>query len=465
MVKCLVLVVAVVAGCSTKANPNACCVSADDCKQAGLSDVKSCGQGLTCVNNQCLQETCSTDGCMITQPVCNVVSNVCEGCTDSSQCASYQGATVCDTTSGGCVGCVGPSDCPTDKPVCDMNTCRACVADADCASGACGDNGSCLDAGALIYVDQAGTDTGSCTRSAPCKTLGFAVTQANAMRSHIVMAPGNYVEEVNIGSIETTALSLTIHGGDATMSTPSNSDGNTINVNDVSTTIHDLNFVGNNSAGGAISTKTTPCAIYRVKVMGHGYESGFSIGGNTLVHDVDLAQLSHAIALTASAHLTLDRAIIQGGYMAIEATEPNTRVDITNTLVFDTSGGLNLTGAQGSVGYSTIADSGTVNGTNPIAVRCSSGLSFTSSIVWTPQAPGYAPIGGGCALNAVIAGPGNAAGAMNVDPMFVDEAHRDYHLGSASVARDSLGSGPATDYEGDSRPQGSGYDIGADEAK
>jgi hypothetical protein len=53
-----------IAGCSTKANPNACCVSADDCSQAGLSTVTACDQGLTCVNNQCLQETCATDGCI-----------------------------------------------------------------------------------------------------------------------------------------------------------------------------------------------------------------------------------------------------------------------------------------------------------------------------------------------------------------------------------------------------------------
>ncbi len=53
--------------------------------------------------------------------------------------------------------------------------------------------------------------------------------------------------------------------------------------------------------------------------------------------------------------------------------------------------------------------------------------------------------------------------AMN--GLFVDRATGNYHLATASVAIDrgtSIGA-PLADYEGDARPSGSGYDIGADE--
>jgi hypothetical protein len=103
----------------------------------------------------------------------------------------------------------------------------------------------------------------------------------------------------------------------------------------------------------------------------------------------------------------------------------------------------------------------------PTAVKCPTGLGLTvaSTIIWTPQTSGFVGIDSGCALSTVIAGPIAVAGAMNVDPTFVDETHRDYHLAAGSPARDVLDTGPMTDFEGDTRPQGPKFDIGADEAK
>jgi hypothetical protein len=50
------------------------------------------------------------------------------------------------------------------------------------------------------------------------------------------------------------------------------------------------------------------------------------------------------------------------------------------------------------------------------------------------------------------------------DPAFVDPAAWDYHVGAGSAAIDQgTDAGVTTDWDGDVRPQGSGYDIGADE--
>jgi hypothetical protein len=407
---------------------------------------------------------------MVTQPVCNVVTNACEGCTDSSQCASYPGAMVCDTMSGGCVGCVGPSDCPTDKPVCDMNTCRACVADADCASGACGDNGECLAETALIYVNNAtGSDTGQCPQSAPCASLQYAVSVASPTRSHIVLATGLYVQPtINIGTAQTSAAAINIHGGGATLRTSPNNDGDILYISDVPTTIHDLTLQGNGLAGAGVESSSASVTVYRAKFDGGG-SRGILAGADLAAHDIEIANTETGITLAgATAHLTLDRAQIHDGGVGILSSAANTRVMVSNTLVFGTTSyAMDLSGAGGRVSFSTIADAGTVNGSEPVAIRCSNGLGLTvaSSIVWTPQSTTNPGIGAGCGLNSVIAGPFTVSGAMNVAPGFVDETHRDYHLAAGSPARDAVDTGPATDYEGDTRPQGSGYDIGADEAK
>lgn len=60
-----------------------------------------------------------------------------------------------------------------------------------------------------------------------------------------------------------------------------------------------------------------------------------------------------------------------------------------------------------------------------------------------------------------------AKGSHTIDdsnPNFVDQTNGDYHLAANSLAIDQgVDAGITTDFEGDSRPQGDGFDIGADE--
>ncbi|MCX6033321.1 MAG: hypothetical protein NT169_29070 [Chloroflexi bacterium] len=65
---------------------------------------------------------------------------------------------------------------------------------------------------------------------------------------------------------------------------------------------------------------------------------------------------------------------------------------------------------------------------------------------------------------ANTSGTVNENASVTGDPLFVDPANGDYHLGADSAAVDAgVAAGITTDYDGDSRPQGPGYDIGYDE--
>lgn len=65
----------------------------------------------------------------------------------------------------------------------------------------------------------------------------------------------------------------------------------------------------------------------------------------------------------------------------------------------------------------------------------------------------------------MLVGPIAVPGAATGDPMFVDRALGNYHLTAGSPAIDMVDAGPSFDFEGDARPQGIRFDIGADEYK
>lgn len=451
----------VVAAACTRPNPAVCCLDQADCNEVGISEVRECSAGLACVEHQCVVPSCAMTGCEVAAPVCNLTTDVCEGCTDSSECSRFPDATVCDTSSGGCVECVAASDCPAEKPVCDSTACRACTLDTDCASDACGDDGACVGEDAIIYLDPGGSDSGTCTRVAPCRSVAYAISQTANARNHLVFAAGGYEGSTNITTQETSASRLYFHGHGAHLYELSGESA-TLGMA-VSATLRDLEITGpgGTSLGGeALNLAIGSFVIERL--VAHG-GTAFDIQGAASLRDVRIDNAYRGILLTSGSQLTLDRAIINTSYRGIEVNESSV-VEISNTLVYGTSNlGINLVGANGTVTSSTIVDCGTDSGTGPRAFACGNFVTVRSSIIWAPGSVSRVPISG-CNMLDTIAGPTATPGAMNVDPGFVDPVNHDYHLAPNSAAVDAVDSGPATDFDGDARPQGARYDIGADEA-
>ena len=83
------VVLSVAASGCTKPNPAVCCLDQADCSEVGISEVRNCAPGLACVEHQCEVPTCSMTGCEATAPVCNITTDVCDGCTANTDCARF----------------------------------------------------------------------------------------------------------------------------------------------------------------------------------------------------------------------------------------------------------------------------------------------------------------------------------------------------------------------------------------
>lgn len=486
--KIISLALLVLLGCGTTANPQFCCFSEADCATFGLAEIRTCGDGMTCEGHRCVPATCSADtdcaadhpvcsagvcvgcdeahACPAVEPVCDLATSTCGRCGDHSDCAGRSEAPYCD--GAGCVGCLSSSQCDASAPYCDGGACRKCELDAECESRACGLDGMCVPEEQSAWISATGTDANNsvCTRANPCSTLVYTLARLDG-RKHVVMAPGVYPNKLNV-----SVPGLFIHGSGAIITHASTSTGPTLQLNAPDIVVRGLTMTSTNpgeiallvSAEGILLDSVTFSGFVKklnITALTPGLRASATARNLKISGSVDTA----AIVVGASGELAIDRGEISGGTVGIQA-EAGAKVRLRNVLIWGTSGrALELGQAIGEVEFSTIADAGGSSQAAPCAVACNPNVRVTSSIIWQPScAVGAADAAGPCTFRSSIVSNGPAPGITNVDPRFVNPAGRDYHLQSSSPAKDGADEGPATDFEGDPRPRGARFDIGADEA-
>lgn len=398
------------------------------------------------------------------------------------------GATpACDMASDTCVECTTTSKdlCIGAEPVCGSDeTCRGCTAHSECTSEVCLPDGSCAAAGDVAYVDgNVGAGT-TCTQAAPCKTVTAAV--APSVGKAVVKVSGTVVEttRIVIGSPtvkavlgapgakisgSTTMVILEARGGanvtfadleiGSTMGFEASAcvlllPGETVTVRLLRSTIRKCTVGVNVLSGTAIIDQGT------VTLNGLGIQQ--SSGGMVTVTGVTVAgNTGGGIQVTGN-----------GGFKLVN-----------NFIVSNGSG----TSAVGGLQIANVTQAGTYecafntiynNDVIPSAiagVNCQTvvvPLAFKNNIVFANKvAAGGTQVGGSamCQHTYSDIGPDTVAGTgnINVDPQFVNVAQTDVHLKATSPVKD-VADPAATltiDIDGDTRPQGGGRDLGADEYK
>lgn len=363
--------------------------------------------------------------------------------------------------------------CPTSAPVCEQssNTCRACIADAECASDVCHELiGECVAEADAMYVAPTGSGS-ACTRTAPCATVDLANQLLTVTRRTIKVANGTYTDKVDLRP-RLGATSLVLSGPDRSPAGPEfvTTTGSSKTQNGLAVVLEGITIRDAEGDGLEVQGVAT---LARVHIYGSG-DQGI-VGRGTM-----LRLLDSKIETSASSGV-----VVNGGVVEIERSQ----------ILSNPAGGLRIeTGVAFSIINSVIALNGTATSTgtgvrilgaaplsgpqvfqfNTVArnraqlsfaagMECGRPVTIVSSIMANNGGLFNTELSGSCTATTSLfqANPPGGGGNIAGDPMFVSATDCHVLAGSPAIDAAPTSGAPSVDLDGD--PRTGAPDIGADE--
>lgn len=308
-----------------------------------------------------------------------------------------------------------------------------CVTQADCPTSVCLPSTVCADSMDVAWLSSSGVALAPCTMQAPCNRLGDALNTAKpyirvigkisnttSISQDVAMfgelgAGFTSALQINSGKVGLYTLDISNSG------TCIQNSGGMLTAEHI--TVHDCTNIGINSNGTLILDGST---ITGCRSGGVIVQNGTFVITNNFITLNGTGNMTQTGGLTIQAPIAGNGSRIDFNTIAVNAIKSSS-----------SAGGGIYCNLSGFVGVGDVVVANTVNGSPNIA---------------------YANTGGQCTYTSSVIQPSPALG-------FVSAVQNNFHITSGSALRDAaaLATGPATDVDGESRPYGSAYDIGADE--
>lgn len=413
------------------------------------------------------------------RPFC--LGGSCVECDDSTACGPA--LPVCDPDSHDCGACTTSADCGLypDVPVCGPDgACRKCELDSECASGACDfDTGACFAPEEIVYVAPTGSSAATCgAETSPCDSLTAAARHVSTARPVVRMQPGSYAGQI----VPSASVPMVVHAAGASIRADSTTNSTGVFAGtSADVTLYDAHIAVVVGAGASYSAVNAPAgtriALYRDSITMSGAKANaIQSNGTLVVIDSDIQSTGIAIAtfagvtdllrsrITSSDGVYLGSPIFtvqnnvfaysRGTGVVIDAPELGAKTLSFNTFI---ANGQDLTSGP------TELDVRQAGAPDPSHRFQASRNIFTNARPYT-GATGLHLVSGSSASSLLDQPNLPPVADSNVyAPAGLDATG---HLTATSAAIDAVvttAGAPSDDLDGDGRPQGAGFDLGADE--